>query len=97
MSALSPTLDIETPRQAMAGTTRCQVESLLDDDTLAAARAAIDTVPRWTLVTKLNGRHLDLDSAAMGQQSPAQKAEFQRHVDAEARRGFGYLVADAPA
>lgn len=91
MSALSPTLDIETPRRAMADTTRCQVESLLDDDTLAAARAAIDTVPRWTLVTKLNGRHLDLDSAAMGQQSPAQKAEFQRHVDAEARRGFGYL------
>lgn len=91
MPALSPDLDIETPRKAMAETTRCQLDGVLDADTLAAARAAVDAVPRWTLVTKLHGKHFDLDSDAMAAQSPAQRADFQRHVDGEAERGFAYL------
>ena len=91
MPALSPDLDIETPRRAMAETTRCQVEGVLDADSLAAARAAVEAVPRWTLVTKLNGRHYDLESAAMAAQPADKRAEFERHVAAEAQRGFAYL------
>ena len=45
MPALSPDLDIETPRKAMAETTRCQLDGVLDAETLAAARAAVDAVP----------------------------------------------------
>lgn len=91
MPGLSPTLDIETARRAMTESTRCQVGDVLDAPTLAAARAAVDTVPRWTLVTKLNGRHFDLDSAAMAEQPADKREEFERHVAAEAQRGFAYL------
>lgn len=91
MSGLSDSVDIGAARAMMAKATRCQIPGLLDDETLAAAREAVKAVPRWTLVTKLSGRHFDLDSAAMSELPADKRADFERHVEAEAKRGFAYL------
>ena len=49
----------------MRALTRCQIAGALSAASSARVLAAIEAVPRWTLVTRLGGRHLDLDAAAM--------------------------------
>lgn len=57
---------------------------------------AVDAIPRWTLVTRLGGRHLDLDAGAMAQMPKAQREEFDVRVRAGAAQGFQYLYETYP-
>ncbi|WP_323761860.1 2OG-Fe(II) oxygenase [Maricaulis sp.] len=76
--------------------TRAQLPQALAADAHADLLSAVNAVPRWTLVTRLGGRHLDLDAAAMDAMPPAQKAEFDHRVQAGAAEGFQYLYETYP-
>ena len=80
----------------MRALTRCQIAGSLSAASSARVLAAIEAVPRWTLVTRLGGRHLDLDAAAMAQLPAAQRAEFDLRVQADAAKGFQYLYETYP-
>ncbi|MHA6287606.1 2OG-Fe(II) oxygenase [Maricaulis sp. CAU 1757] len=75
---------------------RTQLAPVLGEDALGRVRRAIEDLPRWTLVTRLAGKHLDLDAAAMEALPAAQKAEFTRQVAAAAEAGFTYLYETYP-
>lgn len=80
----------------MRALTRGQVDHALTATAQAAVLAAVARIPRWTLVTRLAGRHLDLDAAAMQALPKAQRAEFDLRVRAEAAQGFQYLYETYP-
>lgn len=87
---------IADARMAMATGTRCQICGVLDAERHAAVLDAVKAVPRWTLVTRLGGRHVDLDADGMAKLLAAQQAEFHRRVRAEAELGFQYLYETYP-
>lgn len=70
---------------------RWQLPDFLAPDSAMRLRDATASVPRWTLVTRLGGKHMDLDAAAMDALSRAHRAEFDRRVAEEAATGFQYL------
>lgn len=87
---------VPAAREAMALETRCQIPGVLDAQAHASVLEAVRAVPRWTLVTRLGGRHLDLDAAGMRQLPAAQRNEFDRRVRAGAKQGFQYLYETYP-
>ena len=78
-------------REALGKATRFQWPQALEASAYADVMKAVEAVPRWALVTRLGGRHLDLDAAAMRDMSAPQRAEFDRRVRAGASEGFQYL------
>lgn len=86
----------DTARSALDRDGRCQISGVLDEARHDAVLAAIDTVPHWALVTRLGGRHMDLDAEGMAGLPAAQRAEFERRVRAEAKQGFQYLYETYP-
>lgn len=81
---------------ALGQATRCQLSQALAANAHADLLQAVDAVPRWTLVTRLGGRHLDLDAAAMDAMPAAQRTEFDQRVRAGASAGFQYLYETYP-
>lgn len=74
-----------------AGGGRWRLPGFLAADSAERVRAAAQSIPRWTLVTRLGGKHLNLDAAAMAALPSAKRAEFDRRVAAESAAGFQYL------
>jgi len=96
MFKLGSSIDLETAHQALVTQTRCQIPGLLDEADYAKVLKAIDDVPRWVLVTRLRGRHLDLDAEAMYDLPAAKRIEFERQVMRDAKAGFQYLYETYP-
>tara|TARA_R110002072_G_scaffold19558_6_gene72508 strand:- start:3 stop:731 length:729 start_codon:yes stop_codon:yes gene_type:complete len=88
---ISPDFDVSAATDVLRYKGRGSLPGLLAADSLAAVQAAIPAIPRWTLVTTLGGKHINLDAAAMDAMPPAQRAEFDRRVTADAVAGFQYL------
>ena len=82
--------------EALGQSTRCQLRQALAANAHADVLQAVKFVPRWTLVTRLGDRHLDLDAAAMDAMPAAQRIEFDRRVKAGAADGFQYLYETYP-
>lgn len=82
--------------EALGQSTRCQLPQALAANAHADVLQAVKFVPRWTLVTRLGDRHLDLDAAAMDAMPAAQRIEFDRRVKAGAADGFQYLYETYP-
>jgi len=76
--------------------TRGQIDNALLGPAHTRLLKAVDAIPRWTLVTRLAGRHLDLDAQAMAQMPKAQREEFDVRVRAGAAQGFQYLYETYP-
>lgn len=93
---LDPRLNIAPARDALNETGRATLNGLLSRVSLRRLTAKRSIVPRWNLVTRLGGKHIDLDAAGMAALPQAQKAEFHRRVEAEAKRGFQYLYETYP-
>lgn len=88
---LNPDFDIAAARKRLSQDRRAALPDLLDAASLQHLRTGIAEMPRWTLVTRLGGQHINLDAAAMEALPAAQRAEFDRRVAAEAAAGFQYL------
>jgi len=88
---LNPDFDIAAGQARLSRDRRGALPGLLDAASLEQLRAETDDIPRWTLVTRLGGQHINLDAAAMETLPSAQRAEFDRRVAAEAAAGFQYL------
>ncbi|MDF2179947.1 2OG-Fe(II) oxygenase family protein [Aliiglaciecola sp. CAU 1673] len=87
------------PAQATIGLTsqgRCQLKPLLDQPSLTLLQKEIAEIVSWNLVTRLGGKHLDLDSSAMDKLPQLQQAEFYARVMQEAEQGFQYLFETFP-
>lgn len=93
---LHPQFDRESARAALDTKGRAAIPNLLAEDDLARLRAQADADLNWNWVTILGGRHLDLEARAMRAMPVAQRAEFDRRVQAEAAQGFAYLFENYP-
>jgi len=88
---LDPSFDISAARQTLDTQRRGSLANVLDVSSLGAVLEAARQIPRWTLVTRMGGKHLNLDAAAMDSLPAAQRAEFDARVAAETAAGFNYL------
>jgi SM-20-related protein len=93
---LSEDLDRDAPRLALDTNGRASLPGLLDQDSLTRLLAQVSEVPNWNLVTRLGGRHLDLDAAAMRVLPQAQRDEFHNRVLDVASKEFQYLFENYP-
>lgn len=85
-----------TVRDALRETGRAQWPEFLAPGDASALRQFARAYDKWNLVTRINGQHQDLDSAAMARLSDAQRLDFLRAVEAGAERGFQYLYETFP-
>ena len=96
MFKLGSDIDWPEARRRLDRETRCQIAGLLDEADYDALQDALARIPRWVLVTRLGGRHLDLDAEAMFNLPAAKRMEFERQVRRDAEHGFQYLYETYP-
>jgi len=88
---LDPSFDISAARRTLDTQRRGSLANVLDAPSLSAVLETATHLPRWTLVTRMGGKHLNLDAAAMEALPARQRAEFDQRVAAETAAGFNYL------
>ncbi|MBI1365115.1 MAG: hypothetical protein GC153_04070 [Alphaproteobacteria bacterium] len=93
---LNASLDIAPYRQTLQSIGRVQVCDILEQQSAKRILTWLEMDRRWNLVTDLDGRHLDLDAAAMEKQSPQEREAFLSRVYGQAEHGFAYLYENIP-
>ncbi len=96
MISLSGGIDIASVQRRLDAERRATIPGLLKTSSARSIADAAANVPNWTLVTRLAGRHMDLDAHGMTQLPDAKLVEFEKRVHAEAREGFQYLYETYP-
>ncbi|GAA0360177.1 2OG-Fe(II) oxygenase family protein [Bowmanella denitrificans] len=86
--------DVSAARSDMDKLGRVRLPAVLTQQDLAALHQEIVQINNWNLVTRMQGRHLDLDANAMQMLPQAQLHEFQQRLAAEP--GFTYLFENYP-
>lgn len=92
--ALNPSLNPGSLARVYARKNRLHIRDILTAQSAAAVLRLLADHERWNLVTRLGGRHVDLDAAGMAHIEPSKRAEFDRAVNAAARDGFQYRYAN---
>lgn len=72
------------------------MQGLLEADSAENVARAARNAPRWNLVTRLGGRHMDLDARGMADLPEAKRREFEDRVHDVAREEFQYLYETYP-
>lgn len=75
---------------------RVVLHDVLEPAYAEALRQCLLHWPQWALVAIIGGQHRNFDAAAMDQQPPARRAEFDALVSAQAQVGMQYLYERYP-
>ena len=91
---LNSQVNVQAAQSEIRQQGRTRLANFLNSDDLSALCREVDAINQWNLVSRLQGRHLDLDAQAMQGISSAQRQEFYRRLAEEP--GFTYLFENYP-